>query len=1842
MTSSPQALQSRLHDLLFFGHRDAENPELSPQQRATVTRQLYLCILNRPEWAACFLGDGESIPPNGAGTDSEDPSGSASSSRASSLTLPSWDNLNEWLVPGTEQFGPERTWSLLDVQQAAEETRRKPPRKPKPGAVCGKVLQRYDRTYICKTCANDTSCILCVDCFNAGNHEGHEVLFGLSYTFATVCDCGDSSAWKNNGHLGCAQHPPLPEGAAPRPQPEVPQALCQALYDTIVTVLEFIIQVIQHSPLPSEFGKLPSTREEMKADTGPSGEPEDRRGRGPWAVTAWADDKHVLREVTRQFRDALGVTWDTADRYAKEMDEVGRKVLIVTHLDTVAFHTASMLQQIDIGVTLRNAADVYKEELVGLLLQWLSEMCKVTICGEEDLVRRYVAMALFQPRSSQPESDSPPSKDLADLYSWKATDDVPKRFDWLMRLDVRLWRKAKWQLREIYSGIFVLGWDIKREFATRYSINYGHTFEHYLYQDRDDSSLAFSMSYMLLGRSAACGEAIAESNLFRSVLETAFGYYALRPGDSPSQVNRFDVETPAFRGKKGLTLLSHLRALLKYKQVKAQLVSNHELFQRTLSFLNHFVGLQSQRRELDRHVEYEIDWVKSISVLPDLSKLAREFGESFQDTTPQDLVLAMMHVAKRIVYDMNLESSTLDPNLYSPLELHQVDNVLSPGSSYTVFSQDITRITGFSFHHYLHVLFAEMLKSLSARFPDQPLSDIVANQILRTNNPTTPLLLIEWPMQKHVVLAQIRLGMWAKNGAAMRHQYHHYRDLALREFTIDQEFFLLQFGLCALDQQMFITALIDRFGLANFFRQGVMSPEVWDNDMDPRDSVALYEELLLLIIYLVSDTAVVNGWKPEVVSRRHIIHILALGPLSYSDIVRKLPERSHERGSLVPILESIADFRPPTDTATGLYALKPSLYSEVDPYWRQYSRNEQRDAAEMLITRAKKDNPDASPVIKPLPIVVPPCPMPFSNLADFLASPIISALVHWTLAHCQLITQPADWPGLHTASGAPSGHTMPSMDALLNLALHLAMMALDADADGFAQRSVDIIDSSGSMSMFQNLWFMQTNSLFEPVRPKVDYILDKIVAHLPEHYTAEYRGQRDARLAAIEEDKKPGLKSQAQARQAALKAKFAAQQANFASSLLEEVDDEDDAETDAPVSYGSCIVCQESVHPGHTGGMLAFLQPSRIVRDAVTDRDWFEEVLLAPSDLDRDTRYLRYGMGTTGEPLNTDAYPSNNLRFGVYVSACNHLMHDKCIFNYNELTRTRQIAQVQRHQPENAMRHEYMCPLCKSIGNVLIPLDPTAAVLRPMPKSKVAPGLPPTLSERIRSVSEEGLLRVSDSAKIWDYHVETGELVPWFTDCDFTRPALDSQYRKGHKSVHRMVDRIRSLTRPLSEQSQRIRGKKTHMYLADDMVGYTVSVAEITHRGNATPGTTVAEQVPETGLKLIKHLIGTLQLELDLFFGTKMDRTPLRVGLFARFLPDWYRSATLPSPLLFRLPLGMVVEAAAIAPDLLHAVIVMSYYAELTRTMLGLSVYIRRSLAPRGVPSRRTVPPTDASLTDALSVFANFRPLMISVLRNAGPFIDIESVLSLVTDEMLAKVLYSFTLPFLRRAAILYYAVNDAYPVTNPDYLVTTGSEYNRLLSVLGIPRPRETLANPHSTETPIVARWLTQWAMQGRILPPLEYPGTYELARLPEAYEVAAIKFAGRRCDQCGVRPSFPAICLFCGKLVCLAGDCCSEGEQGECNLHMRECGGVVGMFADIKRWVLVYLFAGSGSFGPMPYLDQFGELETSLRRGHRQFMHLGRMEELRRNMWLQHGVPTMCARRLELTSDGGGWSCL
>ena len=110
---------------------------------------------------------------------------------------------------------------------------------------------------------------------------------------------------------------------------------------------------------------------------------------------------------------------------------------------------------------------------------------------------------------------------------------------------------------------------------------------------------------------------------------------------------------------------------------------------------------------------------------------------------------------------------------------------------------------------------------------------------------------------------------------------------------------------------------------------------------------------------------------------------------------------------------------------------------------------------------------------------------------------------------------------------------------------------------------------------------------------------------------------------------------------------------------------------------------------------------------------------------------------------------------------------------------------------------------------------------------------------------------------------------------------------------------------------------------------------------------------------------------------------------------------------------------------------------------------------------------------------------------------------------------------------------------------------------------------------------------------------------------------------------------------------------------MHTRECGGAIGLYFLVKRCSLLYLHAGSGSFSNAPYMDVHGEVDTlmrydflfnmltshililALRRGRRQYLHPARWEDVRKT-WLNHGIPTMVARKMEATVDNGGWETL
>jgi E3 ubiquitin-protein ligase UBR1 len=187
----------------------------------------------------------------------------------------------------------------------------------------------------CRTCFRDISSLLCTDCFQRGDHEGHDVTFRTNYNFAPVCDCGAIDLYKDteDGHPDCClDHPRHPDpakniqakwNAGSTDSAAVTEEFVRALYDVFVVCIEYIIETFQSAPPPENYGKLPKDLKEMTTAWGLNYTCLDdaaKRAEGPWSVAVFTDERHNEPELLRQMQHATGADMDDCQDWVTEMD----------------------------------------------------------------------------------------------------------------------------------------------------------------------------------------------------------------------------------------------------------------------------------------------------------------------------------------------------------------------------------------------------------------------------------------------------------------------------------------------------------------------------------------------------------------------------------------------------------------------------------------------------------------------------------------------------------------------------------------------------------------------------------------------------------------------------------------------------------------------------------------------------------------------------------------------------------------------------------------------------------------------------------------------------------------------------------------------------------------------------------------------------------------------------------------------------------------------------------------------------------------------------------------------------------------------------------------------------------------------------------------------------------------------------------------------------------------------------------------------------------------------------------------------------------------------------------
>ena len=1012
-----------------------------------------------------------------------------------------------------------------------------------------------------------------------------------------------------------------------------------------------------------------------------------------------------------------------------------------------------------------------------------------------------------------------------------------------------------------------------------------------------------------------------------------------------------------------------------------------------------------------------------------------------------------------------------------------------------------------------------------------------------------------------------------------------------------------------MDPSLLLVSLIDRFELLPVL---LRPEEAISNgpytDIQPARTVL--EELLYLLIIVFSEPTDIEALSGEQQVRRELVHALLLAPLNYTDVMKHVTDRVNEDPAFDRVLREVADFRPPDLNAAGsdvgaLYSLKKECYPEVDPYYYRYTRNQREEALKIL--KAHFDNKG---VFVPRKLQGRGC-FATSRFTDILASKVFIWMVQLSLRFATSSSVNAD---------------LAIADAVVDLALRLLMIATVEQPAAFS--SLAVAPACGSIICVSDLRALRELSAAKEHYEKVDYVLNEMFrlqpqaagpASAPEGSDSKDQQKgaeppEDA-AAAVAEHKKAAAK----ARQAAIMQQFSAQQQAFLDANMSDEDDEDDDEldedddlglinrnhgkqaSDSPMredgvqkavdasavpeqearqnkrkrktaSMGSCIVCQEELTSQNPWGSLALIQTSSLIRLLPSGEAFLEEIYETPTDLDKDAEHLRpfglAGIETSekeGKGGVSYGFPRKT-RKGLFASACGHMMHVSCFDTYCSSIQQRHSSQFTRNHPENPDRKEFICPLCKSLGNILLPVSDEDYEDEPLVSSA-------------SGISDDWLVEAGQTLSMASayemqlaYHLlsrdSTGSLRPWKVSDSLPTHNASFGFAGLSQSERKMLERLISVVSPLDTESRMLDDSvegRANSSLPHDLVAYTISCIEIALRGKPT-GTLGVGSVPAATAKLLRSLLSGLERLVVLNTGTPRGPELARLALLLLIfneqqgvhVPHW----------LNRDSFTLLVEAAAVAPSDFYQFAALTFYSHLLRLSRKL-LTADSSKQPPSFSEKQSLTADQLALADYV--------FMIQEERWARSGVEVTPAMRL-SARAASERAYAHALPFLRRAAILHGVI---FPTSAGAATVATsgqeGSELTRLLQVLRIPHPRELAGRRHGKAaqkstglSSMLEKWDATWlaltaanSEQPTFDTPeimLEHPVIYELLGLPKHIDMLVESSVTRKCRRCRSVPSHPAICLLCGELVCQQSHCCMDqdlGEEplhGECNMHMWE----------------------------------------------------------------------------------------
>lgn len=1485
----------------------------------------------------------------------------------------------------------------------------------------------------------------------------------------------------------------------------------------------------------------------------------------------------------------------------------------------------------------------------------------------------------------------PPRYWLETPKAFTDTDAVPPyenlqhrlRLDWMVLFDLRMWKQVRIDLRDLYISTVVVIPEFKRILGLRFAGLYTLLAQLYLIADREPDHSIINISLQMLTTPTITAEIVERGNFLTNLMAILYTYLTTRQVDHPYEIDpnatlAFDSGTATNR--RMYHFFMDLRYLFSSSHVQQRLRTDERYILQFLDLVKLHQGICPNTRATGEHVEYETDvWISASLITREINRLCRQFSEAFKidaGEDPTQVAHAIRLTAKTVILnslgcekqrfrqaeikddakfkrvgDYEFENtSALKPDLKHIRDAHH--NVIR----YDVQSQPI------SFHHALHYTLSWLIecgKHMSREQMAQLLSfsetELYAKPRamgLRHTTATSAshdatdylMAAFDYPLRVCAWLAQMKAGMWVRNGMSLRHQMGTYRGVAQRDVSYHRDIFLLQTALVVCPPSRVLVTMIDRFGLESWMK-GLYEHI---DGLEDAQTLDVVEDMIHLLIILASDRTSLASNEEEgsphiLAMRKDITHVLCFKPLSFQEICAKLPDKFQDQEECQDILDEMTVYKAPEGLSdVGTFELKEQFLDDIDPYNAHYNKN-QREESENAYKAwmAKKTGRPISdivfePRIRPLESGV------FQDLSAFTRTGAFAQIIYYSL--------------LYPLKAKEFTPNVPAtrLEIFLQVVLHLVLIAISEDhvdelsddpTQSFVYRA---LTSNARANFFPNrhswrtiaavLEMLSREEDYKSCHPKISLVLRRMKQKQPRNFETAFvlLGVPTDRISTASPavgnilEERERKKQAALARQAKVMAQFQQQQKNFLDKqgdidwgedeLGEEMEEEE--QIGVQKSYwqypaSTCILCQEETKDGRLYGTFAMMTKSTILRQTdFQDPDFMREAAKSPESLDISADCIRpcgvsgenreqvRKVNSTGAEIITErqvigkGFSPNMIRSGPVSVGCGHIMHYKCFEVYCEASRRRHTSQVARHHPEILSLNEFVCPLCKALGNAFLPIIWNAK--EEIPQASLEPSdsfddflqatmLPSSKSDDI-SVSEAG----AQSSKAVDIFVEHDksalvsslssnipELLidawePIIQTPDLMAPLIHpaggaiiavglnitGQAAAPVSSMHELADIYSRLHKTIAENkisntdsvtpssSKRARAESGELRSSDtlaQMLGFSISAVEIQQRGVANvTGKFFLDNLPQNAVTHLRILaetaasyvsIGGIRAAGDNALAREFSAAYERqqAQLFLRTESDVRSYPSLLSQDIF-----VFLTEASLCLSTVEAIPIMHlvqlcYVAEITKVVLKLG---RNKGSSNYMETMGFYEPKN------LNGLQNFCAKIYSHDRDTGitedgPNTGLSQPCFNSAESILAFV-KKYALVFLRKTALLLQVRHGV--VLNSGAVDGDASELDRLTEAMKLPKLEQLctwlLHDPNIGA--LIKRWIVNSKAQDTEKLSVSHPAIFELIGLPKNYDTLMEETMKRRCPTTGKEVSDPVLCLFCGVITCGQSICC------------------------------------------------------------------------------------------------------